>query len=227
MRGFHVLSPLSSNSHLPRHFWSPDYTMPKALRFRSTWGVDPMPAYENYKSWLPRLKDLGYAGIEVNLFYLDNLELLRQICDDNDLEITVLILSAGPGASRSRAPGSTPGGHLLFYRDQLQRSKILRPYKIVSPSGSDAWSLEQSVEFYRGTLQVDEELGFKGKVCHETHRSRALFNPYVTVQILTQISKLRITADISHWVLVCERFLDETEEDIALLDQILPHVGHR
>jgi hypothetical protein len=30
------------------------------------------------------------AGIEVNLFYLDNLKLLRQICDENDLEITVL-----------------------------------------------------------------------------------------------------------------------------------------
>ncbi|KAH6676881.1 hypothetical protein F5X68DRAFT_235056 [Plectosphaerella plurivora] len=200
--------------------------MTKAMRFRSTWGIDPTPGYENYKTWLPELKKLGYAGIEVNLFYLDDLKLLREICDEHNLEITVLILSADPTVNRFKAPGSTPQGHLLFYRSQLQRSRILRPYKIVAPSGSDAWTIDQSLEFYRGSLKVDRELGLEGKVCHETHRSRALFNPYVTAQILTAVPEIRITADISHWVLVCERLLDETDEDIRLWDQICPHVHH-
>ncbi|KAK7427277.1 hypothetical protein QQZ08_006213 [Neonectria magnoliae] len=37
---------------------------------------------------------------------------------------------------------------------------------------------------------------------------------------------LRITADISHWVVVCERLLDQGEEDKEILKAIIPHVSH-
>lgn len=37
---------------------------------------------------------------------------------------------------------------------------------------------------------------------------------------------LRVTADISHFVVVSERLLDEGEGDRELLRTIIPHVGH-
>jgi hypothetical protein len=38
------------------------------------------------------------------------------------------------------------------------------------------------------------------------------------------LDRLKITADISHWVVVSERLLDEGEEDAAILSRVIPHV---
>lgn len=51
----------------------------------------------------------------------------------------------------------------------------------------DAWDIEESVKFYQGTLQVDDELGLSGRVTHESHRNRSLFTPYATQQILKAV----------------------------------------
>lgn len=52
---------------------------------------------------------------------------------------------------------------------------------------SDHWTLDQAVEFYKGTLKVDAELGLQGRVRHETHRLRSLFNPYASAYILKKV----------------------------------------
>ncbi|XRM47115.1 hypothetical protein ABZX51_010116 [Aspergillus tubingensis] len=44
--------------------------------------------------------------------------------------------------------------------------------------------------------------------------------------ILQRVPELRVTADISHWVVVCERLLDQGEEDREILDRLIPHVRH-
>ncbi|OJI89148.1 hypothetical protein ASPTUDRAFT_35237 [Aspergillus tubingensis CBS 134.48] len=44
--------------------------------------------------------------------------------------------------------------------------------------------------------------------------------------ILQKVPELRVTADISHWVVVCERLLDQGEEDREILDRLIPHVRH-
>lgn len=51
----------------------------------------------------------------------------------------------------------------------------------------DAWDVEESIKFYKGTLQIDEELGLAGRVTHETHRNRSLFTPYATQRILEAV----------------------------------------
>ncbi|GJD03287.1 xylose isomerase TIM barrel [Colletotrichum higginsianum] len=79
--------------------------------------------------------------------------------------------------------------HLDFYRKSLERAQILKPVKVNAQSGSDVWTLDQSVEFYRGTFKIDEELGFAGRVTHETHRNRSLFTPYATKYILEKVPK--------------------------------------
>ncbi|KAH7169342.1 hypothetical protein DER46DRAFT_624555 [Fusarium sp. MPI-SDFR-AT-0072] len=91
---------------------------------------------------------------------------------------------------------------------------------------SDYWSLDESVYFYQKTLGIDKELGLTGLVSHETHRNRSLFTPYAAKYILTKVPELRVTADISHWVVVCERLLDLGEEDREILDLLIPRVTH-
>lgn len=52
---------------------------------------------------------------------------------------------------------------------------------------SDYWPISESVDFYRKTLVVDAEVGYAGRVQHETHRNRSFFNPYNTDAILKEV----------------------------------------
>ncbi|GAB1192969.1 hypothetical protein APSETT444_002170 [Aspergillus pseudonomiae] len=158
--------------------------MSQILRFRSTWGVDTGDNYENWRKWLPTLKDQGY----------------------------------GP-----KPVGLTPTDHLTNYRAQLEIAKTLKPFKINAHSGevrdgidhedSDGWSIDQSVEFFTGTLAIDAELGLAGML--NTQGKSANNDP-----------SLQVTADFSHFVVVCERLLDQGEEDKELLRTIIPRVTH-
>ncbi|KAK9428186.1 hypothetical protein V1505DRAFT_377780 [Lipomyces doorenjongii] len=198
-------------------------------RFRSIWGVDPGANLEKWKEWFPCLKRLGYSGVEVDILVLNpehDFPLLRDICDHLDLKISVVIFSSLPQSQVLRSTGLNADMHLQRYREQLQLAAQLRPVKINAQDGQDSWAPDESVKFYKGTLQIDSELGLSGVVCHETHRSRSLCNPYVTEYILEQVPDLRITADLSHWMLVCERILDVREDDRAVLAKVIPHVHH-
>lgn len=58
----------------------------------------------------------------------------------------------------------------------------------------DDWDIEESTKFYEGTIKIDRELGVSGFVCHETHRSRSLFSPWVTRLILKAVPEYGYSA---------------------------------
>ncbi|CAI7566331.1 unnamed protein product [Penicillium pancosmium] len=196
-------------------------------RHRTTWGVDKGgPGLENWKAWFPELKKHGYNGVEIDIHQLDpvaEFPRLREFLDQVGLEMSVL---SWVGYVGPRPVGLDAQHHLQNYRDVLQSTAVLRPVAINFQSGQDTWTVEESVKFYKGTLQVDKELGLTGHVFHETHRNRSLSTPYHSLQILRAVPELKITADFSHWMVCCERILDISDEDRALLDEVIPRVGH-
>ncbi|KAJ5734617.1 hypothetical protein N7533_013020 [Penicillium manginii] len=198
-------------------------------RHRTTWGVDKGgPGLESWKAWFPELKKHGYNGVEIDIHQLDpvaEFPRLRELLDQVGLEISVLAHSSWVGYVGPRPVGLDAQHHLQNYRDVLQSTVVLRPVAINFQSGQDTWSVEESVKFYKGTLQVDKELGLTGHVFHETHRNRSLSTPYHSLQILRAVPELKITADLSHWMVCCERILDISDEDRALLDEVLPRVS--
>ncbi|KAK2616858.1 hypothetical protein QQS21_000236 [Conoideocrella luteorostrata] len=164
--------------------------MPEILRCRSTWGIPPGAGFETWKSWFPELKKQGYGGLEINLFEVhEDLAVLKKLCEDLGLQIIVQGFSEWPGYVGPRPVGLGPSQHLAFYEQMLQQAKQVNPLKVNVQSGADYWTLDESIEFFNGTLAVDAELGLKGKVCHETHRNRSLFTPYSTAYILKQVPK--------------------------------------
>ncbi|KAJ5771972.1 hypothetical protein N7520_002501 [Penicillium odoratum] len=198
-------------------------------RFRTTWGIEPGNNLENWAKWFQELKTLGYSGVEVNIHQLDpdnHFPLLRKICDDLDFEISALAHSSWVDYLGPRPVGLKAADHLRNYRAALQLAEPLNPVSFNFQSGEDAWNIEESVKFYRGTLGVDKEFGLSGRVYHETHRNRSLFTPYAAQQILRAVPELRITADFSHWMICLERLLDIGEGDRAMMDSIIPHVYH-
>ncbi|KAJ5798308.1 uncharacterized protein N7503_007604 [Penicillium pulvis] len=198
-------------------------------RFRTVWGIEPGTNLDNWAKWFPELKALGYSGVEVNIHALDSkreISRLRQICDGLGFDISVLGHSSWVDYLGPRPVGLKASDHLKAYRDVLLLAEPLRPVSFNFQSGEDAWEIEESIRFYRGTLEVDTELGVSGRVYHETHRNRSMFTPYAAQQILKAVPQLRITADLSHWMVGLERLLDIGEGDRAMMDSIIPHVYH-
>jgi hypothetical protein len=79
--------------------------------------------------------------------------------------------------------------------------------------------------FFEAALRAESQLGIP--VLHETHRGCLLFTPWDTAAYLRIFPALKITADYSHWVNVCERLPDDQMESLALANQRAYHIHGR
>jgi sugar phosphate isomerase/epimerase len=158
-------------------------------------GVEgPAPASKNDRdNWQRRLSDAGLSYI-------------AEIC------------TAG-----SYVPDRTAdvAEHLISLEQKLEQAMALGPLLINCLGGCDAWHEDQSLQFFTGAMHLAQQ-------CHvpisfETHRGRSFFNPWVTARICAQLSDIKLTADFSHWCVVCERLMDVEQE---ALNSLLDHVLH-
>ena len=80
------------------------------------------------------------------------------------------------------------------------------------------------MDFFNKISEVEKNAGVI--VGHETHRSRILYSPWVTRDLLPLIpANINITADLSHWVTVAER--PPTDENLVeVVKMIAPRVRH-
>lgn len=111
--------------------------------------------------------------------------------------------------------------HLNSLDEKLGHSAALNPIFVSCLGGCDAWPEELSVEFFHRAIQLANS--YKTKISFETHRSRSLFNPWVTQRIVKQLPEINLTVDFSHWCVVCERLMD-TELDV--INTIADNVQH-
>jgi sugar phosphate isomerase/epimerase len=115
--------------------------------------------------------------------------------------------------------------HLESFRVQAEAALECRPLFLTVIAGCDAWPLTASVEFFSAAMALAGQLGIV--VSFETHRSRSLFNPWITRDILQALPALRLTCDFSHWCCVCERLIDTEPDVIDLCAERAHHVHAR
>lgn len=128
------------------------------------------------------------------------------------------IVTAGGYVPRRQA---TVEEHIADVERQLQLGRSLAPQWVSIIGGCDAWPLEQSVRFFG---EVQELAARMNIACSfETHRSRSLFNPWTTLDILHRLPELQLTCDFSHWVVVMERQLDN---DWEMVSEVARHAHH-
>jgi hypothetical protein len=106
--------------------------------------------------------------------------------------------------------GSTVEQHIQSFRSQIEVAVGLAPILINSHSGRDAWDAAASRRFFMEALTIEADSG--APVAHETHRSRILYAPWVTVNLLCEFEQLKLCCDYSHWVCVCERLLEDQQD---------------
>lgn len=123
-------------------------------------------------------------------------------------------------------PGSTPQNHLDAFERILADSLEAKPLFFSSMAGSDLWEFSESVAFLKAAKTIADRYGVR--VGFETHRSRSLFHPITTKNILQHIPDLELTIDFSHWCNVCERLvLDELPDVLDLCVQRVLHIQPR
>lgn len=121
--------------------------------------------------------------------------------------------------------GGSVARHLASLREQVHAVVEDRPLLVNSHSGCDHWSAAQMEDFFGGALALEKEFGVA--IAHETHRRRCLATPWATEVVLKKFPELKLTADLSHWVCVCERLLEDFEPLIAQVARQTWHVHGR
>lgn len=176
------------------------------LTFRHLWGVNT--PWEH--SFL-QFKQAGYDGIETRLPDTEQAERFRDLISAHDYAYIPQIFTAG----------STVREHIESFRAQVEFASIFNPQLVNCHAGSDMFSLAEAEAFFKDAVRIADEVGVA--VAHETHRGRVLYHPTIAEQVLDAVPDLKLCADFSHWVCVCERLIDA---QLPIIERCAKHTIH-
>lgn len=189
----------------------------KPALFKTLWGHAG-----TFAQAIAQAKQRGFDGLEAVPPALDWLDNWRAQLNESGLLFIAEIPTTGDYAPRREASLSE---HLSSLRDGLEAAKILGALKVNCVGGCDAWSLGQSVAFFGEAMELAQS--YELPICFETHRSRSLYVPWQTREILLQLPPMRLTCDFSHWCVVLERLPDSEAEAMRLCFERASHIHAR
>ena len=182
--------------------------------FKTMWGDK-----DGYPGAVSRAAELGYDGIEGPLPRDPGVrKQLAHELRDHGLGYILEIATTHSYVPDRSLPLQA---HIDHLGQDLDLCRDLDPLMVTCLGGCDAWPLEQSVRFFQAGMELAEQ--YRLDISFETHRGRSLFNPWVTLEIVTRIPEIKLTGDFSHWCVVCEG-LQGTEED--LIRRLLQNIQH-
>ncbi|CRM77693.1 sugar phosphate isomerase/epimerase family protein [Pseudomonas marginalis] len=186
--------------------------------FRTLWGYTASKAQA-----LEELLEAGFDGMEARLpMTASERAEFAAFLRANHVSYISTVFSAYDVLPQQSA---SVDEHLLDLDKKLAWAAELSPRFINLLAGNDRWPLAQQVDFFGRAMDVARK---HGQVCaFETHRARSLFNPWVTLELIRQLPDLRFTSDISHWVVTCERLLNDPEDDLSAFVERVHHIQAR
>lgn len=117
---------------------------------------------------------------------------------------------------------------LKSYTEHFKTLISWEPAYINCHTGNDFYTFEQNKAFIDAANAMAKESGVP--IYHETHRGRFSFNLPDTKAYLKAIPDLKLTLDISHWMVVHESLLENQNEELSeVIDRshhIHARVGH-
>jgi len=178
---------------------------------RTMWGIFDFQKPEPYL-WdltFKKLKEEGYEAIEFAVGPLNcfgsNKALFEELRKKYGFEVIGQIHTCGYPITTRKVED-----HIKSFRELIKEAKSWGATFINSHSGSDTWSIAESLQFFKGCLEIEAEENIS--VTHETHRRRVFYNPWITRDVLAALPNLKVNADLSHWVVVGERIFDEQND---------------
>ncbi|MFC5648927.1 sugar phosphate isomerase/epimerase family protein [Paenibacillus solisilvae] len=174
--------------------------------FKALWGVEG-----TYREQFKRTKEAGFHGIEAALPSQADKAEFKELLEEYNFDYIAQIF--------------TGGNHADSFAQQVQQAAAFKPVLINSHSSLDRETFEQQASFFEQALVIERQAGIA--VGHETHRQRAMFTPWTTANLLEAFDELKITADFSHWVCVCESHLADNLADLELAIKRTIHIHAR
>lgn len=177
----------------------------KILFFQTNWG--------NSLSWdafCEKTKASGYDGIEV-WFPNDtkNQLALKTALKKYDLKIIFL-----NGTNRSLPFKEGLDGFVK----NLEKIITWNPIAINCHTGNDFFTFKQNKAIIDASNAISEKHNIP--IYHETHRGRFSYNLPDTNRYLDEIPMLKLTLDISHWMVVHESLLQNQDSELeAVIDK--------
>ncbi|MGY2202397.1 sugar phosphate isomerase/epimerase family protein [Pseudomonas gingeri] len=186
--------------------------------FRTLWGYTASKAQA-----LDELLGAGFDGMEARLpLQARERAEFAAFLRANRLGYISTVFTAYDVLPEQAAP---PAEHLRDLEQKLASAAELEPRFVNVLAGNDRWPLAQQVEFFGAAMDLARQSG--QTCCFETHRSRSLFNPWLTLELIRQLPDLRFTSDISHWIVTCERLLDDPADDLGPFVERVHHIQAR
>lgn len=186
--------------------------------FRTLWGVDSC-----WEQTLHELKQVGCSGIEARVpLALDEQQALASRLQIAELDYIAIVFSGGDVVP---AQQETPEQHLERLKERFDAAKQLQPLFVNLLAGNDRWPLAQQVDFLGRAYELAKS--FELSCSFETHRATSLYSPWLTLEIIQQLPQLQFTADISHWIVVSERLLNDACDDFTAFIDRVHHIQAR
>ncbi|WP_435748399.1 sugar phosphate isomerase/epimerase family protein [Microbacterium sp. PMB16] len=179
--------------------------------------VAPLPPAELFAS----AREQGYDGVEM-WWPADPARQrdLRAVVERSDARVSLLATSGH----------SDPRTHIAELQRTLREisESGISPLHVTLHAGRDHWDdgdhdrLADAIRATRADTALD--------VLVELHRARMLFAAHAARRILERHPDLRVTFDISHWLVVAESMLDDQTSAVDLAidraDHIHARIGH-
>ncbi len=183
----------------------------KLILARHLWGTSAP-----YIDALRLYKQQGYTAIEAGLMYsAEPREQLSAQLNELGLQWIAMVFTQG----------QTVAEHLASFAAQVREAAISQPLQITAHSGRDAFTRAEAETFFREALKIEKDIGIP--IAHETHRSRIMYNPWTSRDLLLEFPDLKLCCDYSHWVNVCERLIDEETAILQLCAERCLHIHAR
>lgn len=177
---------------------------------KSLWGMEG-----TLEEKAGRIAEAGYAAVEAQPPGEGQAGLFTRLLRNHRLEFIAMVITDGVSYD----------DHLNSLRAKIEEARALDPLKLTVHGGKDWWPFDVQKTFFAEALEVERRIGVE--VNHETHRGRPMFTPRSTAALLREFPELRINADFSHFVNVCESLLEDQAEDLGLCIQRARHVHGR
>ncbi|CAF4474512.1 unnamed protein product [Rotaria sp. Silwood2] len=190
--------------------------VPQLKIFRTLWGVEAQFSTD-INVLFAEIHRLGYTGVEASLsdiYRLSNNDrnVFHQALHDHKLELIGTVSTSFCPAEPNVWHDLSIGEHLANLDKQLSELIEYKPIHVNIQGGQDSWSMAQKEEYFEKALEIQPKYP-QVTSSHETHRSRALYNPFITADMVKRFPNLRLTADYAHFPVVCERLLSHPTDD--------------
>ncbi|TBU92589.1 sugar phosphate isomerase/epimerase family protein [Phytopseudomonas dryadis] len=186
--------------------------------FKTFWGFSGSPQEAAHEA-----REAGFDGLEAPAPTTSAaLDGFAAALAEHGLDYIAEICTAGSYVPDRHA---TPAEHLADLERKIVGALPLGPRFCNVMAGCDAWPLVVQYEFFARALEVADRHAVT--LSFETHRSRSLFTPWVTEAVLQRVPQLLLTVDISHWVVVSERLLDDDWELLLGIAERAHHIHGR